>query len=225
MDANPMTSPLFEDRDIANSVWLCDLLRNDAAHFPFDWAPNFVDGEKMLSVSRRNERGEALTSNFFPKEIYAKDDQNYDTKLRYDKMQNLVWAGITLVSAKAADIIRNFDLGQGALYPIKVLEKDRQTRLGREYFAWNFGNVKKCLVPEKSPKLHRNRYSEIPQYRPPWPCESGDVVVSSSALLGPDVWAEPIISDTFFVHGKLAEALMKAGMSEDFQFKRCAILV
>ena len=208
---------------MADSVWLCDLLRNDAALFPFDWDPAFVDGEKMQSVIYRNEMGESLSAELFPKEIYAKDDQNYDTKLRYDKMHNLVWAGITLVSAVAANIIRNFDLGQGALYPIKVLAKDRQTPLRGEYFAWNFGNVKNCYLPDRSPRTNRNQYTASPRYYPPYPHLEGDVVLSANSFEQPDVWVDPIVATTFFVHGNLANALVKAGMLNDFDFKRCAI--
>lgn len=47
-----------------------------------------------------------------------------------------------IVSARAAAIIRRFDLGEGGLYPVTQgrYRRDRTTRVDGEYFTWIWGN-------------------------------------------------------------------------------------
>jgi hypothetical protein len=59
--------------------------------------------------------------------------------------------GYWIVSRKAADIISRFDLGDGGLYPVQILKKDRKTLVEGEFLCLNVGAQKSAFLPEKSP--------------------------------------------------------------------------
>src|SRR4051812_20701969 len=87
----------------------------------------------------QNMAGEPLKAECFPSESYgAPDAKDSDYRL-----PNLFFAGsFWTISRTVVEVLRQFDLGAGGLYPVNVLKKDRQTPVGGEWFCINFGNRK-----------------------------------------------------------------------------------
>ena len=109
--------------------------------------------------------------------------------------------------AKAAAILQRFDLGTGALYPVRVSGKDRQTPLGEGWYCINFGSRKAAFLPERSDRL---RPPVGGKWRPFASLKDGEFAVSTEALNGPDIWVDPQLWDSIFFSERLGKALKKA---------------
>jgi|1186.fasta_scaffold506511_2 hypothetical protein len=93
--------------------------------------------QDSIAWGEQNDAGEPLKAESFPAEIYGAPSA---TESDY-RLPNIFHAGsFWVVSKAAANVLRQFDLGAGGLYPVKVFKKDRQTALGDEWFCINFGN-------------------------------------------------------------------------------------
>jgi hypothetical protein len=174
-----------------------------------------------IKAKRANAAGEPLTSEHFPPEIFVKKD----AKTNYEKLDDLFFAGsYWIVSGAVADIFTHFDLGKGNVYPTKVFRKDRITPIGDRWFCLNFGNVKLAYLGEGGED--RTPYIPKPFIRHATPCPLTDNVLAlnSEALVGPDIWVDPQIYDTFFVSDQLAGALKNARVARPFGLKKCKIL-
>lgn len=133
--------------------------------------------------------------------------------------------GYWVVSSSVAEVLRQFDLGGGALYPVKVLKNDHATPVGGEWFCINFGNRKSAIVPDKSP-IMRHRYIRDGEkgWFPPFATRDGDIAVSQAALAGPDIWVDPDVGDAFFLSDGLGKALKKAKADKGFFLKKCRVI-
>ena len=175
-----------------------------------------------LEWAQRNIDGEPLTAEFFPDEIWGISSARPSAY----NLPNLFRAGdVWAVSALAADVLRQFDLGGGGLYPVKVMKKDRATPVGGEWFCLNFGNRKNSFLPEQSSRF-RHDYIRNGQkgWFPRLPCGDYDLSVSSAALDGPDVWVDPDVGDAFFLSDALAKALKNAKADKGFFLAKCRVL-
>lgn len=131
--------------------------------------------------------------------------------------------GYFIVSDAAADVLRQFDLGAGALYPVAVLQYDRVTPAKGSWFTWGIGNQKTAFREAQSPAArpfatNRNR-CKLPMLP-----KDDDIAVSVAALDGPDIWVDPTLFKSIFVSGPLGEALTAAGLAKAFRLFRCRLV-
>jgi len=122
-----------------------------------------------------------------------------------------------------ADVLRRFDLGQGALYPVRVLEYDRETPVEGNYFHINFGNVKEAFLPEMSPTAQR-RHDGIDIWKRIVPAKNDEMAVRGTALTGPDIWIDPRFYNAFFLRGCLVQALKAAKLTRGLWLSRCRVI-
>jgi len=181
------------------------------------------DLQKHASACRaHSEAGDSLDQKCFPAEIFvAPNAKDGDYKLPDLFFAASVWA----VSKAAAEVLRQFDLGGGGLYPVRVLKKDRQTEVGSEWFCINFGNRKSALVAADSTSL-RERYIRPREkgWFPKATIKDGDIAVSNAACSGPEIWIDPQIGDAFFLSDALGKALKKAKADKGFFLHKCRVL-
>lgn len=183
-----------------------------------DFEEGLVD-PKLKGFPRRNEAGEVLSAENFPLEIWGVRGRK-----DYESLPDIfIGYGPCIVSRAAADAMRQFDVGKGQFFPIRVLKKDRKTPIPGEWLCINFGNVKTAyLGGGRDP----TPYIEIPEIRHamPYPARDNMLMVSADALVGPDFWVDPQIRDTFFVSDRLARCLKDAGVARAFGFKKCKVV-
>jgi hypothetical protein len=196
---------------------------------------NFADDpeqlEKAILMRRRNDAGESIPAEFFPAEIYGAPG----SKPGKYKLPNLFFAGsFWVVSGAAADVIRQFDLGGGGLYPVKVLQKDRVTPVEGNWFCINFGNVKQAFLPHQSfsePDPTKNlwydniRHGGVKGWIPSPKLEDNEFAVTNAATVGPDIWIDQSVGDAFFLSAALGDALKKAKADKGFDLLRCRVVV
>jgi hypothetical protein len=170
----------------------------------------------------RNDAGDSLDESCFPKEIFgAPQAKESDYRL-----PDIFFAGsFWVVSKAAADVLRQFNLGSGGLYPVRALKSDRQTPVGGEWFCINFGNRKAALAVPASASM-RERYIRNGEkgWFPKAVIKDGDIAVSRTACVGPDIWIDPQVGDAFFVSDALATALKKAKADKGFFLHKCRVL-
>lgn len=185
----------------------------------FDQDNYLENNELAVDAMKRNNVGEALPANRFPKEMYAE----YKDK-KEKKQPDLFNAGGTwTVSSACAAVLRQFDLGEGNLYPVKLFQHDRTTPVEGEYFCLNFGAQKTAVLTEQSPRIDKP-YENYDSWQPPGAMQDKDIAVSASALHSPDIWMDPQMRRAFFVSDPLAQALRAAKVSRPFKLRKCIVL-
>jgi hypothetical protein len=117
---------------LSDVVWV-SLAMRDVRHLrPFtnDLA---ADEERLIAIQRRNNSGEALNKDDFPKAIWGAKERGAGT---FKNLPDLFFGyGIWVVSARCADAMNGFDLGSGGLHPVTVFQKDRATPIGDRQVA------------------------------------------------------------------------------------------
>ncbi|WP_152664113.1 hypothetical protein [Sphingomonas sp. SRS2] len=183
---------------------------------------SFSDNEDTLAMARdtrkRNDAGESLSAQNFPAEIFGAPH----AKEKDYRLPNIFFAGsYWAVSQRAADVLRQFDLGGGGLYPVRVYKKDRKTLVDGEWLCINFGNVKHAFLPDESRNFWAGSAGK-------WVGRAAmtdyDTALSPIALTGPDIWIDPIVRDAIFFSDGLGRALKKAKADKGFFLNRCRVL-
>jgi hypothetical protein len=167
--------------------------------------------------------GESLGSTRFPPEIHG--TQNAD-KAGYKRLPDLFKASnFWVVSEATANIMRGFDLGGGGLYPVKVMNRDRDIAVPGEWFCINFGNKKSALQVSDSVPM---RQTYVRNGEKAWTLKAvlkdGDIAVSKVATAGADIWIDPDMAHSFFLSNALGAALKKAKADKGFFLHKCRVV-
>jgi hypothetical protein len=175
-----------------------------------------------IACRHRNDAGDSLDQSCFPEEIFGAPHARESAY----RLPDIFFAGTYwAVSKAAADALRQFDLGGGGLYPVKVLKKDRQTPVGGEWFCINFGNRKEAFLLSESVPM---RQTYVRNGEKAWGLKSvlkdGDIALSQAANEGPDIWLEPLVADAFFMSDGLGRALKKAKADKGFFLHKCRVV-
>lgn len=177
------------------------------------------DIQTLSKNVRANNHGEPLGRDAFPRQMW-----NQKPKPIKQLPQIFKAASYFVLNTQAAKVFREFDLGRGALYPVEIFQKDRSTRVEGDHFCLNFGNTKSVLQWDQSPGVS----PIMPERTEYWglnPVPADDsVVLSSTALSGPDLWIDPALWHTFFVSDALAQALKAAKVDGPFSLTRCKVV-
>jgi len=203
-------------------VWVSGAMINPAMLRPI--THSFFGEDQIdfaIAAKRANEAGKPLGSEHFPPEIFVKRDAGTN----YDKLPDLFFAGsYWVVSGAVAEVMRRFDLGEGALYPTKVYRKDRKTPIGDEWFCLNFGNVKSALDLVRSTFIRQLAPGTTSTFHKLNEAKNGQLVLDQSALDGPELWVDENLGDAFFLSEGLGSALKNAGLSRPFGLKKCKLV-
>ncbi|MEM7320163.1 MAG: DUF1629 domain-containing protein [Pseudomonadota bacterium] len=177
------------------------------------------DRKRTVDAVIRNNEGEPLGQEYFPKQMYAKYRDKY-----VKKPPDLYCAGsYWCVSTACAEVLRRFDLGQGSLYPVRLFQHNRTKPVEGDYLCLNFGNQKTAVLTDQSRRI-RKPYKNHNIWQPPLALHDNDIAVSADALSGPDIWIDTQVRDAFFLSDALVQALRKAKVSRRFMLRKCTVL-
>lgn len=205
---------------MTEKVWVSRAMMDEALVKPMISDIGEADIERAVDTIKRNDKGEPLSADKFPKEIYGNEDAGVLSSMPDFFFADAGW----VVSSASAKVLREFDLGDGALYPVKLFEKDRETPLDGVYFCLNFGAVKEAFLPAHSPKAMADPYRDR-IWTLPFVIKDDYIAVSAEALEGPDMWVDPMFERAFFVSDILARALKSAKVNKAFGLRRCRVIV
>lgn len=204
-------------------AWVCTPSISAGYQRPF--TNSFVGTDKQkdgLVWSERNGVGEPLPADCFPAEIYATAKARNDSAYKLPHLFSE--ASFWVVSQTVFDVLQSYDLGQGNLYPVRVLKADRLTPVGGAWYCLNFGNRKQSLLVEQSVRMYDTYiYGGTKAWQPKAAIKDGDIVLDRTALDGPDIWIDPLLASSFFLSGSLGQALRKAKVDKSFHLHQCQI--
>jgi hypothetical protein len=200
-------------------VWVSTAMTDPRQDRPFTNDIGEGDLQRVAAVQRRLESGSVPPDEDYPSVIWGSKERGART---FGSLGDLIKGyGYWVVSERAAEVIRQFDLGGGGLRPVAVLQKDKITPIADHmWFCLTFGNTKTCLKPEVSRRIEALGGGR-------WilePASDGDITVSSNALGGPDMWVDPTLVRAFFLSGALGSALQKAKCAKGFGLQKCPVL-
>ena len=210
---------------MSDTVWISTAIGHASNLRPMTHSFSGDDNSiRHASECRRlNEEGKTLGSECFPTEVFGAPNV---IKADYS-LPHLFFAGsFWVVSALAANVMKQFNLGDGSLYPVNVLENDRQTSIGNGWFCINLENIKHGIVPNKSPRMMQDYISKgVKGWFPPFKTVDGDIAVSAAVLGPPDLWIDPSVGRSFFLSGALGVALKKARADKGFFLSKCRLVI
>jgi hypothetical protein len=204
-------------------VWFSDAMNDPRRLRPFTnefYGDDDVHDEQASAWGKANLAGESLESDCFPMAIWGSRVRG--AKI-FGKLPDIIYGyGFYAVSERCANVLRQFDLGGGNLYPVQVLQKDKVTPIGdHKWFCLNFGNVKQAFLPEQSSNIetfNQGRWAMRAAFA------NADGAVSSSALAGPDIWIDPLVWKSLFLSGPLGDALKKAKCTSGWSLIKCRVV-
>lgn len=207
---------------MSEMVWISTAPGHASNLRPFRHDVSERGREAFQPILDRIKAGEPLAPGDFPEVIYgAPEAEEKDYRL-----PDLFHAyGFWVVSGAAAEVLRQFDLGQGSLAPVRIMKSDRKTPVGGEWFVISVGNQKGALLPAESPRM-RSRYIRDGEkgWFPPFVTKDQDIAVSFAALAGADIWIDPQAGDSIFLSDRLVKALKKAKADKGFFLSKCRVL-
>jgi hypothetical protein len=196
--------------EMNDCVWVSNALGGSVNHAGFMTDLLVEKGQEAFEFDRRNEQGEPLSADYFPRKAWLLPE---DAKRK--KLPDFRKTGsFALMSERCADVFRAFDMGGGNLFPVGLFEADRATPLSGNWFAINFGNVKASFLPEQSSNFIPVAGKKFVPLAT-WPDFS--LAFDSLAQEGPDVWIDPLLFQTFCMSDELVTALRESDLFDNFE--------
>lgn len=190
-----------------------------------DWAlPTFQLGvapELVLKAHLRHNSGETLERTDFPEAMYVFAENNWK------RVGDLFSAGsFYAVKGRLAEVLKDFDLGNGGLIEFPIYQADKATRLPGPFYLLNFGSVKDSFVTGESRKLDSRRTVAENGYElwATYDLEDGDIALTVAALEGADLWHERKLENKLFMSGRLHDAILAAKVKVKFRFAKVRII-
>ncbi len=182
---------------------------------------NFDESFRLAKRSaEENMLGTPLSEDNFPKHIYS-DSTSKGKKQTFGDI--FVARKFLVISDAAARVLQAFDLGCGALYPVRLTGSDKETPQGEGWHCLNFGNAKETIIPEQPIGLMRVDNPDRTLFVLGGYMKPGQLAVQRGALAGPDIWVDPRMLLGFFVSGRLASAIKRAKLT-GFYLTRCTLV-
>jgi len=204
-------------------VWICDFFgqagsREDLhAWITGDWGDRSMDF--WADLSRRHSSGLPLDARDLPARMIG----NYSDQKVGKPPHMFSGNGYLMVTEQCANVLRQFDLGQGELFPIEILENDWVTPVEGSFFIFNVGNQKRTVVPEESRNVKKMRGNT--KWTPKFGLhDDEDIAILESSIDGPDIWIDPEFQASIFFNDRLFDALQSGHMFGELDVRRCRIL-
>ncbi|HEX6742239.1 MAG TPA: hypothetical protein VF079_10665 [Sphingomicrobium sp.] len=212
-----------EQRRIAvtDSAWISNVLADPELVLLMETDIVAADADRAIEALNMLKAGRPVPPELCPKQVWGGETAEW-----VNGTPDLFLANTyPIVSERAADVLRRFDLGGGGLYPVdEVLQKDRATPVPGSFFCWIFGNSKSAFAATESPDARPFAGPNSGRWKMPFVHKDDQMAVSGAALGGPDVWVDPTLFKSVFVSGRLGDALDEAGLRKAFRLYRCRVV-
>ncbi len=167
--------------------------------------------------------GKPIPPDLLPRTFFAWRGPKDSGKPWTKRLPHLTNSGFWFVSSEVAEVLRRFDLGGCKLHPVAVLMEDRKTPLPGSYFLMDFDSWKDVFLADNSPDVAFMEGST--KRRMPYFTTNDDAAaLSAAALIGADIWWNPLVLGAFFLSDRLAQALRVAELDNPFALRRCRIV-
>ncbi|AVX03474.1 hypothetical protein MXMO3_00943 [Maritalea myrionectae] len=180
------------------------------------------EAKMMLEALEIHQRtGGEAPDDWFPTEAYGIYTDSNVKKVPYDLFS---MDGFMTFSQKGKEAVEHLDFGGGKFLPLRVFENDRTTPVPGEFYILNYKGHKEALLADQSQHLERIYPPKDIWGLQDWLLEDGDIVVSSNALDGPDVWVDtPRLQSANFFSDQFVSAVRDAKIKTKFKFWSCRV--
>ena len=178
-----------------------------------------VKNEKLSAAMKRVDQQELVKQGELHEDLYINNTRGGHKKRQY----HIMAADGLMISDPCADVLRQFDLGEHGIYPVRLWKNDRKTPSDKVYSYLTHGNRKDTFLPEHSPEASRLHESKALWFPPPNPVHD-QLFYSKEALEGVDMWCERKTARGIMLSDRLATALKKAKMARDWMMLRCPVI-
>ena len=183
-----------------------------------------TDPDLIIETMENSRKGKPMPADRFPKRLHG---EYWDAHIK--KLPDICKAGgFWVVSAACAGVLRQFNLGQTALYPVEIFQHDKKTRVEGDYFHLAFGEVKNVFESAESRRVTVFSHGPNPEPNGLWYFVGGvsdnEAAVNKSALEGVDLWIDPSAIRMFFMSDALVQALKAAKLTRRFGLRKCRVV-
>jgi len=206
---------------MTDTAWISNVLADPDLVLLMETDVVAEDAQRAIETLNLLKAGKPVPAEMCPKRIWGGETAEW-----INGTPDLFLANTyPIVSERSAEVLRQFDLGGGALYPVdEVLQKDRTTPIAGPFFCWVFGNSKSAFAASESPEARPFAGPNSGRWKMPFVHKDDQLAVSAAALGGPDVWVDPTLFKSVFVSGRLGDALDGAGLRRAFRLTRCRVV-
>lgn len=211
---------------MSDYVWVSSVMDNALIKLAVKNDISEADVQKSIEASRLNEDGKYVPQDLCPTRIWVDPNAPDHDRMRAGNLPDLFFANsFWIVSEPVADILRQFDLGDGALYPVTdgIFREDNVTRISGNFYTWIFGNSKSVFLPDATEKKDPIGISGL-KWNLPFTMSDDNVAVSSSCREGPDVWLDGRLWGAIFFSRTLGDALIAAGLQKAISLYRARVI-
>ena len=200
-------------------IWLCDLFSNTTDHkaMGVEETQDPITKAAFLEAIEIFQRGDPISPEQLPKMVY-----DFGMPRKDGKWRDVTVFGLWLLSERYAGVFRDFDMGLGALHPVQVNAIDKISPMNGDHFFFGAGSKKDAFLPDRSKNFKKSWLVDGPPLKP-WFANENDLVFSSAALEGPDVWTDVSLSRAFFFSDRLVRAMKKAKVATKYRLLRCPV--
>ncbi|WP_420412806.1 hypothetical protein [Roseibium sp.] len=174
--------------------------------------------EDILKSMGQSSVGWPLPQDRFPTDNYPRPG-NYPAADEQPVPQ-IFSNDFTFLSEESAEAVSQFDLGEGALYPTRLWRSDRVTPMPGKFFYLNVASKKDTFLPEQSRGIKKLASGKL---QVPRLAKNLNLLFSKEALVGPDLWFQPMLMTNFFISNRLKQALDARKLSKDWMLTRCSV--
>lgn len=138
--------------------------------------------------------------------------------------------GDILITEECANILKQFRLGETAMYPLSFFDIDLNEPVNdKTYYLLNIAEWRHYLLPEMSSKdLYKRKIKNesYDLYDLFYPDYTDDAIATSEQAVNCDLdlWHDPALTNSIFISDELKQALDDAGMGQEWLFCSCKII-
>lgn len=208
---------------MSDCVWFSQLVLHDSLFRHYRSAdPDGKSASERLAAML-NLQGDVVPPAYTPRTVRAQGAR--ERKLGE---VNLLVNRFLVVGAKMAAVLRESDMGKGALHPVVVQDHKGSVVSESDFFFWNIGNKFAHFLPEESIDVRKSNYGDEKPgehlYSPPVIAAPDSLAFSRDCLAGPDAWIEMYLTKGIVLSDRLVRALKSVGLDKYFEPVRCRIL-
>ncbi len=195
-------------------------MRLHGTRISYDADPSINTPEKRLEAVNHYQAWHALKPNEIPTKLFF-GVSDFSEKQKTLKDASIIKNGLAIISERFADLLKDFDLGATQIFEIPLFEYDQETQRPGKYFLLNVAETKPCFVPEQSTGVRPGKYTAVGL----WNLISiENLAVLSTAAVGADMWADPVLREAIFMSDRLVKAIRAAKISP-VPLKPCNVIV
>lgn len=182
--------------------------------------------KEAIKINDSYNAGKKIDSNIIPTTFYGHNvskDINFPSFCRTPE-------GYLLLAEECANVLKQFRLGETALYPVSFYDLDLNEPVNdKTYYFLNIAEWRNYLLPDFSNTDLKKEVTLNDKYDAYWMYYSdyrnNVITVEKQAVsCDLDLWHDPALTSSIFVSDELKQALDDAGMGVDWLFYECKLL-